>query len=131
MTGTMSDWWRLRLQALLASADDTPFGKVRPRDIQKLANSLKLKRPCGNDGIPKECLRHLPRRPLIHLTHLFNNCLRLSHYPEPWKEPREEPKFPKNLRSFSLLPMTGKLFEKGILKMVQRHAEQGGLLNAS
>jgi hypothetical protein len=35
---------------------------------------------------PNECLRHLPRRPLIYLTHLFNHCLGLSHFPKPWKE---------------------------------------------
>jgi hypothetical protein len=33
---------------------------------------LKLGRAYGFDGIPNECLRHLPRRPLVHLTNLFN-----------------------------------------------------------
>jgi hypothetical protein len=58
-----------RVQALLTSVDDTELGKVRPCDIQKLAHSLKLRKVCGLDGIPNECLRHLPRRPLVHLTH--------------------------------------------------------------
>jgi hypothetical protein len=31
-------------------------------------------------------LRHLPRSPLVNLTNLFNHCLRLSHFPKPWKE---------------------------------------------
>jgi hypothetical protein len=47
-------------------------------------------------------LRPLPRRPLIHLTHLFNHCIRLSHFPTYWKEakvitlpkPGKDPKFP-------------------------------------
>jgi hypothetical protein len=64
------------IQALLAFVDGTP----RPCDIHKLANSLKFRRACGLDGIPNECLRHLPRRPLVHLTHLFNRCLRLSPF---------------------------------------------------
>jgi hypothetical protein len=75
-----------RVQALLASVDDTPLGKVRSCDIHKLANSLKLRKACGLDGIPNECLRHLPRTPLLQLTHLFTHCLRLSHFPKPWKE---------------------------------------------
>jgi hypothetical protein len=29
---------------------------------------LKLRKACGFDGIPDKCLRHLPRRPLVHLT---------------------------------------------------------------
>jgi hypothetical protein len=75
-----------RVQALLASVDDTPLRKVRPCDIQKLANSLKLRKSCGLDGISNQCLRHVPRRPLVHLTHLFNHCLRLPHFRKPWKE---------------------------------------------
>jgi hypothetical protein len=37
------------------------MGKVRPSDIHKLLNSLKLRKVSGLDGIPNECLRHLPR----------------------------------------------------------------------
>jgi hypothetical protein len=79
------------------------------------------------------------RRPLVYLTHLFNHCLRLSHFPEPWKEakfimvpkPGKDPKFPQNLRPISLLSAIGKLFEEVILKIVQRHIEERDLLNAS
>jgi hypothetical protein len=82
----MSEKLRRRIQALLASVDYIPYGKVGPCGIPKLANSLKLRKACGLDGIPNECLRHLPRRPLVHLTHLFNHCLRLSYFQKPWKE---------------------------------------------
>jgi hypothetical protein len=128
-----------RVQALLKAVDNSPPQRIRPCDLQKLINSLNLRKACKIDGIPSERLRHLPRRPLIHLTHLFNHCLRLSHFPKPWKEakvitlpePSKDPKFPKNLRSISLLSTTGKLFEKLILKMAQKHTEKRGLLNAS
>jgi hypothetical protein len=43
-----------RVQALLASVDDTPLGKIRPCDIYKLENSLKMGMPCRLDGIPNE-----------------------------------------------------------------------------
>jgi hypothetical protein len=73
------------------------------------------------------------------LTLLFNHCLRLSSFPKPWTEakfitlpkPGKNPKFPPNLRPISVLPTAGKLFEKVILKIVQRHIEERGLLNAS
>jgi hypothetical protein len=127
-----------RVQAPLASVDHTPLGKVSPCDTHKLANSLKLRKACGLDGIPNECLMNLPRRPLVYLTYLFNHCLRLSHFPNPWKEAKvtlpkhcKVPKFPKKLRPFILLSTTGKLFEKVILKIVQRHIEERGPLNAS
>jgi hypothetical protein len=46
-------------------------------------------------------------------------------------KPGKDRKFPQNLCPISLLPTTGKLFEKVILKIVQRHIEDRGLLNAS
>jgi hypothetical protein len=46
-------------------------------------------------------------------------------------KPGKDTKLPPNLRPVSLLPTTGKLLEKVILKMVQRHIEDKGLLNAS
>jgi hypothetical protein len=124
-------------QALLASVDNTPLGKVRPCDIHNSANSLKFR--SGLDGIPNACHWHLPRRPLVHLTHLFNHCLRLSRFPKPWKEakvitllkPRKNPKSPPNLRLISLLSTTSKLLKKVILKIVQRHNYERDLLNAS
>jgi hypothetical protein len=71
--------WRVkaRFQALLEAVDNNPSERIRPCDSHKLINSLKLKKACGIYGIPNECLRHLPRRPLVHLTHLINNCIRL------------------------------------------------------
>jgi hypothetical protein len=75
----------------------------------------------------------------ICLTHKFNDCLRLSRFPKPWKEARDitlpkpgkDIKFPQNLRPISLLSTTGKLLEKVILKIVQIHTEERGLLNAT
>jgi hypothetical protein len=72
---------KARVQALLKAADSDPPERIRHCDLQKLLNSLKLKKACGIDGIPNECLRYLPRRPQVHLTHLINHCIRLSHFP--------------------------------------------------
>jgi hypothetical protein len=63
----------------------------------------------------------------------------LSHFPNPWKKakiitlpkPGKDPKFPQNLCLISFLPTMGKLFEKVILKLVQKHIEERGLLNAN
>jgi hypothetical protein len=106
-----------KVQALVESIDNSPFRRLRPCDIQKLINTLKLRKAPGIDGIPNEYLRHLPRRTLVHLTHLFNHCLRLSHIPNPWKEakvitlpkPGKVPKLPQNLCPIILLSTTGKL----------------------
>jgi hypothetical protein len=127
-----------KVQALLETVDKNPPQRIRPCDVQKLIKSLKLRKACGIDGITNECLRHIPRRQLVHLTHLFNHRLRLSHFPDLWKEvkiiylpkPGKDPKFPQNLRPISLLSTTDKLLEKS-LKILQKHIEERGLLNAS
>jgi hypothetical protein len=91
------------------------------------------------DGIPKNASRRLPRSPLVRMTHLFKHCLRVSHFPKPWKEAvfitlrksDEDPKFPQNFRLICLLSTTDKVFEKVIPKFVQRHIEERGLLNVN
>jgi hypothetical protein len=70
---------------------------------------------------------------------LINHCIRLSHFPTSWKEAKEValpkpgkgPTFPQKLRLVILLPSTGKLFEKVILKIIQTHIEGRNWLNAS
>jgi hypothetical protein len=89
------------------------------------------------DDISDECLRCSPRRPLVPLTHSFNQCLRYSHFPVSWKEEKsgtvlklgKDPKFLQNFGSISLLFTAGKLCEKPILKTVQRHIQERGLLH--
>jgi hypothetical protein len=74
------------VQALLESVDNNPPERVRPCDVLKLIRTLKLRKACGIDDIPNECFRHLSRRPLVNVVHLFNHCIRLSHFPESWRE---------------------------------------------
>jgi hypothetical protein len=64
----------------------------------------KLKQACGVEGIPNECLRHLPRRPIVHLTFLINHCIVLSHFSTPWKEAKviALPKPGKDLKSLKI-----------------------------
>jgi hypothetical protein len=71
----------IRVQALLKSVADIPLQKVTSSNIQILINTLKLKKACGLEGIKNERLRHVPRRSLSHVIHLFNYCLQLSYFP--------------------------------------------------
>jgi hypothetical protein len=50
-----------RVQALLETVNNNPQERIIQCDVQKLINSLKLKNVCGIDGIPNECLGHLPK----------------------------------------------------------------------
>jgi hypothetical protein len=54
---------------------------------------------------------------------IFQSLGRKQIYKVP--KPGEGPKFPHNLRPFSLLPTTGKIFANIILKIIQSHIEKG------
>jgi hypothetical protein len=73
---TMNGGWRLVSKLCPKPWTTVPPERIRPCDVQKLINSLKLREAYGIDGISNKCLRHFPRS-LVHLTHLFNHCLRL------------------------------------------------------
>jgi hypothetical protein len=74
------------VQALLETVVKNPTQRIRPCVVQKLITSLKVRKACGIDDIPNECLGHHPRRPLVHLTLLLNHCLWLSNFQNPWKK---------------------------------------------
>jgi hypothetical protein len=75
----------------------------------------------------------------VRLTQLFTHFIRLSHFPTSWEEaktttlpkPGKDPKISPNLHPISLLSTKGKLFEKLILKAIQKHTEERNLLNES
>jgi hypothetical protein len=104
-----------QVKALLATIDEDISVNFRPCNVLKEIQSLKLGKACGFDGILNECLRHLKRRPLVHLTHLFNHCLQLGHFPASWREAKvitllksgKDLKIPQNSCPISLLTTTG------------------------
>jgi hypothetical protein len=70
------------VKALLETVDNSSE-KIRSCNVQKLINTLKFRKARGIDIIPDKCLRHFPRRPLVHIAivliiafscHIFN-CL--------------------------------------------------------
>jgi hypothetical protein len=80
---------------------------------------------------------HASSREAVVAHNTFNYLLRLSHFPLPWKEanvitlpkPCKDLKFPHNICMISLLFTTGDLFEKAIIKIVQRQVEEKNLLH--
>jgi hypothetical protein len=125
-----------RVQDLLEAVDidPPPPKRIRPCNLQKLIEFLKLRGVCEIDGIPNECLRQLPKITLVHLT--MHSAF---SFPKSWNEakiitllkPGKDPKLPQNLRSIRILYTTGKLFEKVIIKILQRHIDERNLRNAN
>jgi hypothetical protein len=103
------------VQALLEAEDNTATERVRPCDVQKIIRYLKLRKTWGL-GIPNKCLRHLPRRPLFHVTQSFNHYFRLLYFLATCKEAKgitlpNPGKDTEVSRPIILMPTAGKLFE--------------------
>jgi hypothetical protein len=105
----------------------------------QISKFIEIEKGLWTYSIPNKCLRHLPRRPMVDLTHLFNHCLWLSHFPKPWKEAKvmtlpkhgKATKFPQNLCLINFLFTIGKLFREVILKIVQRYIEEACFMQVS
>jgi hypothetical protein len=75
-----------QVEARLATVDEDSPLNFRPCAVSKEIQSSKLGKACGFDGILNEYFQCLPRRPLVHLTHLSNHCLWLGGLLPRWKE---------------------------------------------
>jgi hypothetical protein len=80
------------------------------------------------DGISNECLRHIPRRPLGHVT-LFNQCLVLGHFRAHWEKPNNHnyraPEDTKTtLRPISPFPATGTVSETPIFRTIHKSTKE-------
>ncbi|CAI6346649.1 unnamed protein product [Macrosiphum euphorbiae] len=56
-----------------------------PNEVKSIIKTLSRRKTPGPDGIPNTALRHASNRTILHLTKIFNRCIRLSHIPSIWK----------------------------------------------
>ncbi|GJQ88739.1 hypothetical protein Trydic_g21044, partial [Trypoxylus dichotomus] len=107
-----------------------------PRCIRKLiSKSPSLKAP-GNDNIQNHILKHIPRKTLAQFTYIFNAALKLQYFPSAWKtatvvpvpKPGKEPRLATSYRPISLLPAISKIFEKILLRHVNKYTNQHSVL---
>jgi len=95
--------------------------------IKKLANN---KSP-GHDLISNKVVENLPRKAIVHLTHIYDAALRLSYFPTTWiasvivtaLKPGKPPENSSSYRPISLLPVLSKILEKIILKRIATIAQ--------
>jgi hypothetical protein len=137
-----SVYWRvtktMRLECKICTKPrmTIPSIRIRTFGILKAIMSFNLRKTSGIDGMWASSKRVSNVKPL---THLFKPFIRLSYFPSPWKEakvvtllrPGKDPKSSQYLRPIILLTTTGKIFEKIIHKIFQRHIDEQGLLNTS
>lgn len=116
----------LATEKLEAAALNNYYPLITPTEIKTLVTKINTKKSPGPDQVPTGCLKFLPRKALIKLTHIYNACLKFRYFPKQWKEakiitiPKQgtDPSLPQNLRPISLLSPLGKIFEKALLKRI-------------
>ena len=59
-----------------------------PDDVPAAIRGLKFSKAPGPNGIPNRALKHLPKRAVSFLTHIFNAVLCTHHFPQAWKHAR-------------------------------------------
>jgi hypothetical protein len=119
----------------LAEVELTPRFLISSTEVRNVVRVLRLTGATELDLIDNKLLRHLPRKAIVCLTHLFNACLKFSYFPIAWKranvipilKPSKDPTASKSYRPISLLSTVGKLFERWILRCLKCHINSSGI----
>lgn len=107
-----------------------------PSEIRRILKKMPTTKAPGEDDIQGILLKNLPKKAIVQLHYLFNACLRLQYFPQPWKKARIIPipkagknhTRPENLRPISLLSNMGKTFEKIIYRRLMDDIENRNLI---
>lgn len=95
-------------------------------ELQGIITKLRPFKAPGEDGIHNVLIKQLPDPAIHHLCSLFNECLKLGHWPNIYKSAKVIPipkagkdhKYIENYRPISLLDAVGKIFEKTVLNRI-------------
>ncbi|KAL4127101.1 hypothetical protein QTP88_011299 [Uroleucon formosanum] len=103
-----------------------PIKPFSPNDLKYQIQKYPRKKSPGYDLITAEVVKCLPKRAIVHITHIFNSIIRLSYFPLLWKfstiimihKPNKPADTTSSYRPISLLPFLAKILEKLILKRI-------------
>ncbi|UYV62896.1 hypothetical protein LAZ67_2002298 [Cordylochernes scorpioides] len=88
----------------------------------------------GHENITPKMVKNLPIKWIVFLAGDFNAALHLCYYPKVWKHaiiipiPKISAKSPEDLRPISLLPTIGKIYERIILRRLQRYLDNSNFI---
>lgn len=105
----------------------SPSCPTRPNEIAKHLRYLKRRKAPGPDNLHNILLKNISRKTVVYLVKIFNGCLMLAYFPNPWKVAKVIPvlkngkddSIGSSYRPISLLSSLSKLFESLIYKRLQ------------
>lgn len=107
-----------------------------PSEINKIISKLKNSKTPGQDQISGQIIKNFPLNITKNLIIIIQNCIKLQHFPNSWKnaliipikKPDKDPSHPLNYRPISLLSILSKILETTILKRVNQHLTQNNII---
>ena len=95
-----------------------------PGEVHDANRGFKVSKPPGPNDIPNRALKHLPKRAVSLLVHIFNAVLRTHRFPQTWKHARVT----YSNRPIGLFDTIGKLFEKILVARILHVVNERGLM---
>ncbi|UYV78800.1 hypothetical protein LAZ67_16002823 [Cordylochernes scorpioides] len=105
-----------------------------PNEVKEVIKYLVNHKAPGHDNITPKMAKNLPIKWIVFLAGVFNAALHLCYYPKVWKHaiiipiPKKSAKSPEDLRPISLLPTIGKIYERIILRRLQRYLDNSNFM---
>jgi len=117
-------------------AESSVYWTSEEEVMKAIGKTRSLSAP-GPDGVFNIVLKKCAPVVSPYLTKLFNSCLRLGHFPVPWRsglvipipKGKDNLSLVKNWRPITLLSNIGKLFEKLLCSRLSFFCESKGLLS--
>lgn len=103
----------------ISNGSVTQIQPISPNEIKSIFKHLPRRKAPGPDLIPNVALRHCSEKTILHITKIYNSCLRLKYFPKLWKRATKimipksgkDLKNPSNHRPISLINTLAKVFE--------------------
>lgn len=125
------------IQEINRTTTTTPASDLTsPMEIKAIIKNFNANKAPGEDKITNKILKNLPKKSILQIYYILNQCLKLQYFPSNWKnaivipfpKPNKNPNHPSNYRPISLLPTISKILEKLILTRIQIHEKAHPIL---
>lgn len=105
-------------------------------EVGSIIKRLKNSKAPGKDRVHNRLIKKFPPNAILFLTSIINCCLRLSYFPQVWKnakviaikKPNKPANTPSSYRPISLVSSLSKILERVLLTRINEHLELNNII---
>lgn len=109
---------------------------TNPFEVSRIIKAMRPYKAPGEDEIIPKILKKLNKKTITQLYYIYNACLKLHYFPNPWKnaiiiplkKPFKDPSNPTNYRPISLTNTMSKVLEHLIHRRLRDHLEEQNII---